>query len=89
MATSTVTVFVCNGTTSTQSVALSGDQYGACQSGQGSWQQVLIETPFDPATLDSSELGSAFGAGFTVMGTGLVIVWAAKQIVRAIRSATS
>lgn len=81
----TVTVFTCNGATSVNTVALSTQQYGTCQNGQGSWKLVQIQEPFDPSTLNSAQLASAYGAAFVVMATGLVIIWSAKMIIKAIK----
>lgn len=70
-------------------VTISSDgtgEYAVCAAGQGSVQQVVIAEPFDPSQLSLPELSSAHAAGFVVMGTGLCIVWAAKQVVRAIRA---
>lgn len=84
----TVTLFVCpSGATHVRTVALASDQYATCDNGQGSWQQVVIAEPFDPATLSQPELAGAFSAGFIVMATGLVIVWSARQIIRSVRGA--
>lgn len=83
----TVSVFVCPGAAQhLRTVTLSTEQYATCNSGQGAWTSVQLQEPFDPATLNSSELGAAFGAGFTVMGTALAITWAARQLISALRS---
>lgn len=79
----TLSVYVCPG--ANQTVDANGA--GACTAGQGAWQSVTLAEPFDPSMLNSSELAGAFGAGFVVMATGLVMVWAAKQVMRAIRQA--
>ena len=82
----TVAVFVCPGAAQYRdNLPLSTHQVGSCASGQGSWQSVTLAEPFDPATLNSAELSGAFGAGFVVMGTGLAIAWAGRQIIQAIR----
>lgn len=81
----TVTAFVCNGSTGIRTVSLATDQYGTCQNGQGSWRQVEIVEPFNPASLNAPELAGAYTSGFVVMATGLVIAWSAKMIVRAIK----
>lgn len=85
----TVTVFVCpdSQTQVTQLGALSTRYAGTCSAGQGSWQSVTLAEPWDPTTLNSSELAAAFGAGFVVCGTGLAIAWAARFFITAIRSA--
>lgn len=83
-----MTVFVCPaGSVHTQTVALSTNQYPSCSAGDGSWQSVSVQEPFDPASLSSAELGGAYGSGFVVMATGLVIVFAARIIIRAIKTA--
>lgn len=85
---SVVTVFVCPaGSVGVTSSLIGGADVPSCASGQGSWQSVLVAEPFDPAMLSQPELAGAFSAGFVLMGTGLVIVWAAKQVLRAVRSA--
>lgn len=74
---STLSLFVCS--------PAGQNSDGTCASGQGSWQNVVIADAFDPMALSAEELSGAFGAGFLVLGTGLVIAWAAKQIVKAIQ----
>lgn len=83
----TLSVFVCPSGAQFVATDASGNQYASCAAGQGAYQNVDVDEAFDPSTLDSSALAGAFGAGFTVMATGLVIAWAAKQLVRAIRQA--
>lgn len=75
----TVSVFTCPGANQT----VSSDGAPGCTQGSGQWQQVTLQEPFDPSMLNSDELAGAFGAGFTVMGTGLVITAAARFILRA------
>jgi hypothetical protein len=83
-----VSVFVCpGGNQTTATILVPSGRYPVCTGGQGGWQQVELAEPFDPAMLSQSELAGAFSAGFIVMATGLVIVWSAKQVMRAIRSA--
>lgn len=85
----TVTVFVCNGGggTTIPNVTLTDTRpVPHCASG-GAWQTVTYAEAaggFDPADLDPSELAAAFGAGFIVMGTGLVLAWALRAVLRAI-----
>lgn len=55
-----------------------------CASGQ--LVQVTVEPDFSVSALNTGDLAGAFGAGFSVMATGLVIAWAARFIVQAIRS---
>ena len=84
----TVTVFVCpDSQTQVTAIGLTGRYAGTCSAGQGAWQSVELAEPWDPTTLNSSELAAAFGAGFIVLGTGLAIAWAARFFVSAIRSA--
>lgn len=84
----TVSVWTCpGGAQEVRTVALSSDQYPTCDSGQGQWQSVVLAEPFDPSSLNADDLGAAFAAGFIVMGTGLVIVWCARYVLQAIRSA--
>lgn len=80
-----VTAFVCNGTTSVRTVTLATDQYGTCANGQGQWRQIEIYEPFDPASLNTAQMGQAYAAAFVVMATGLVIIWSAKMIIKAIK----
>jgi hypothetical protein len=82
----TVSIFVCPGANqSTSTVTLSTSNYGTCTQGQGRWQNVVIAEPFDPSLLNGAELAGAFGVGFTMFATGLVIVWAARMVIGAIR----
>ena len=76
-----VSVYTCPG--ANQSVDASGAPI--CTGGVGQWQQVTLQEPFDPSSLDSGELGAAFGAGFVVVATGCVIAWGARQLIGAIR----
>lgn len=81
-----VTVWVCTNNPGTYTPALTSYKVPTCGDA-GSWQQVQLQEPFDPSSLDSGDLAAALSAGFTVMATGLVIAWAARQVVRAIRQA--
>lgn len=76
-----VTVYTCPGSQQ----AVTSDGVPACMAGAGQWQAVTLAEPFDPSQLNGAELSGAFGAGFTVLGTGLVIAWAARALVDAIR----
>lgn len=81
----TITALTCDSGSGTSTYGLTSNDVGVCAHGHASWQQVIIQEPFDPSTLNSDELAGAFGAGFTVLATALVIVWAARQLVKAIR----
>lgn len=39
----------------------------------GSWEAVQVQPPFDPSQLDPFILGQAFGAGFTLVATFMVM----------------
>jgi hypothetical protein len=81
-----LSVFVCPGGAEQIGTDGSGNQYASCTSGQGSYQNVVIETPWDPSQLNEAELASAFSAGFVVMGVGLVMIGAAKSVLKAFKS---
>lgn len=81
-----VLTFVCQVGAQRVLVGANGQDTPRCDTGKGSWQEVALAETFDPAYLDTTELGAALGAGFTVMATGLCIAWAARQVIRAIRS---
>ena len=49
------------------------------------WVAGAYVAPFDPSTIDLAVLGQSFGAGFFLSVTVFSIVWAAAQVVRAIR----
>lgn len=72
---STVAVFVCPGAA----------ESGTCEAGAGSWQNVSLTESFDPALLDVEALGAAWSVGFTVMGIGLTIAWAARIVLAAVK----
>ena len=77
----TVTVFVCpQSQTQITAVGLSGRYTGTCSNGQGAWQSVTIAEPFDPATIDPVVASEAFGAGFVLIATCLVIAWPIRAI---------
>ncbi len=40
---------------------------------------------FDPSQLDTEALAAAWGAGFITMGIGLVIAWAARIVLSAVK----
>lgn len=72
-----------------EGVASNGSaSYPTCTSG-GAWVEVHVGAAqdFDVADLDPEVATAAFGAGFVMLGTALVIVWAARAIIRAIREA--
>ena len=48
------------------------------------WQamEVTVAEPFDVSSLDMARLGCAFGAGFTVMGIGLLMAFGLRLIIR-------
>lgn len=74
---STLSLFVC--------APAGQNSDGSCASGQGSWQSVTVNEPFDPASLNAEELTGAFGVGFTTMATLLLIIWAARTILKAVK----
>ncbi|TJY55757.1 hypothetical protein E4T66_20465 [Sinimarinibacterium sp. CAU 1509] len=58
-----------------------------CPSG-GTWTLIEYAEPaqaFNPADLDPAILAEAFGAGLVVVGTGMVIAWAIKAVIRQVR----
>ena len=83
----TITVATCPGASAGIETTASGNDVAVCATGQLSYQNVVIAEPFDPSTLNSEELGGAFGAGFVVMGIGLCITWGAKHLLRTVRAA--
>jgi len=83
----TVSVFTCPTGQQYTATDSYGNTYASCTVGQGVWEQVTLEEPFDPSTLNSAELSGSFFSGFIVLGTGLAIVWAARQVINAIRVA--
>ncbi len=66
----------------------------SCSNG-GAWIDVLVQTdvvierpePFDPAHIDAETATEAAGAGFVVLGVGLLLVLAVKAIIRLVRTA--
>lgn len=77
-----------------------GKQIPKCNSGAGSWIQINQWTEediralaaeegtigdFDVNQLTAQDLLAPWGAGFTVMATGLVIVLACRALLRALR----
>ncbi|NKF24581.1 hypothetical protein [Solimonas marina] len=83
----TVAMFVCPSSSLSVAQDGNGNEFAVCAQGEGAVQNVVVAEPFDPAELNSDELSQALAAGFVVMATGLAVVWAAKQVMRAIRSA--
>jgi hypothetical protein len=79
---STVSVYVCPGANQTVDPLTGAPE---CTGGAGSWQQVTLVDPFDPATLNTSDLAGAYGAGFVVMGSGMAVVLGAAFVLNAIR----
>lgn len=81
-----VNVFTCPaGQTQITVVGLSGRYTGTCSNGQGAWQSVTLAEPFDPATIDPAEAAMAFGAGFGLIVTGMLLSWPVRIIVRAVK----
>lgn len=62
------------------------DPYPTCASG-GAWLEVDISAyeGFDPSSIDGGHATAAFGAGFVIVGTGMVLAFAVKVIVNAVR----
>jgi len=81
----TVSVFICPGGAQYISTDGAGNQYAACVTGQGSYQSVELDSPFDASTLNSVELAGAWTAGMIVMGTGACIMWAVAHVVKAVK----
>lgn len=79
-----VWVYQCSEGRVVYTVTLSQNQYGACQNGKGSWIEVDTQAPFSISDLNPAHLAGAYGAGFVVMATGVVIGQACKAIFRAI-----
>ena len=70
----------------TTAAELGGAQRPTCPAGNGSYQAIQTAgEPFDIETLNPDDLAAAFGAGFTVMATGLVIVQAARALLSAFK----
>lgn len=77
-------VYVCpQGSQST--TASLGNETARCVTGRGAWVEYRPSEAFDPATLDVPGLGQAWGAGFTVMGVGLVIAWSFRAVLEALK----
>lgn len=53
----------------------------------GAWILVDAPEPFDPANLNSLELGTAFGVGFTLVATCICIGLGCKAILDFIKGA--
>lgn len=74
-------------------------QYGACLSGQGQWvaldslmpnqEPVMTTTELSPEDVERLKAVAAEGfvAGFSVMGTGLAIVFAVRLLMNFVKSA--
>jgi len=80
-------VYACDAQSAGQGLTASGDHYPTCETG-GQWLDIssLQHPVFDPAALDPVALSAAFGAGFTVLATGLVIAWSCRIVVLSIRA---
>lgn len=90
----TAIVLVCpggNGTFIANQSGLSPDgrMVPHCPSG-GEWREIQyveqLSEAFDPSTLDPAQLSAAFGVGFAVMGVPLVMCWAVRLVISAVRS---
>lgn len=59
-----------------------------CSSG-GSWVDIDVNAyeGFDPSDLNPAHASAAFGSGFVLLGTGMVLAFAIKLIVRHITGA--
>ncbi|PKM24725.1 MAG: hypothetical protein CVV09_15160 [Gammaproteobacteria bacterium HGW-Gammaproteobacteria-13] len=53
----------------------------------GAWVLVHAPEPFDPSQLDPAQLAAAFGVGFTLVATVLLIGIGAKAILDFIKGA--
>ncbi len=53
----------------------------------GAWMLVNAPEPFDPMNLDPAQLGMAFGVGFTLVTTTLLIGLGCKVILDFIKGA--
>ena len=80
-----VIVLTCSEGGSQAAVPLTTNSEPRCPTGNGSWQAITVSEEFDIADMTGEELMEAWGAGFTVMATGLVIVLACRALLRAIR----
>lgn len=56
-----------------------------CPSGNAEWTPISISEPFDESQLTFEAVSLAWGAGFTAMATGLVVVMAGKALLRALK----
>lgn len=79
-----INVFACSEGGSQNTVTLSTAKYPTCPDGNGQWQAISVSEPFSISDLNPSDLAGAYGAGFVVMATGIVIGQACKAIWRAI-----
>lgn len=88
-------VYTCepgNAGTETANSGLAGqtDPVPTCSDG-GAWvesnQLYQDAFAFQVSQLDPAILAAAFGAGLVTLGTGLLIVWAMRLILSAVRSA--
>jgi hypothetical protein len=55
---------------------------GTCTTGQGAWENVVLAEPFDVSQLNTTEIGLAYGAGFTVMSGLLLIAWSFRAVIK-------
>lgn len=53
----------------------------------GVWQVLEVVAPVNMDDFDPAAAGSAFGAGFLILGTGLILAFAVRLIVRFVRDA--
>lgn len=60
---------------------------GVPQCADGSWQVLEVAAPVNMDDFDPAAAGSAFGAGFLILGTGLILAFAIRLIVRFVRDA--
>ena len=82
-------IFVCAGAASI-GTNLDGSQSPTCEAGQGRFAtaaELMTAEPFDPASLNPADIYSAFGAGFIVMGTGLVLAMGVRFVVNMVKEA--
>jgi len=56
-----------------------------CSEGPGVFVEYVEPMQFDPSALNLPALGQAWGAGFTVMGVGLVIAWGFRAVLEALK----
>lgn len=74
-----ISVFTCPGGAQSIQTAPDGSSVPACASG-GAWVQAELAEAFDPAALNTAELGQASTAGFVILGSALVFVWGGRLI---------